>query len=200
MQFSCPKPLPGEINRKKPDLYNLPEFSSTNQKYTKMKALSMQKSLVMLAFSGMVLCALLAGCTSPTGAEIKPAGTTVPTPLPTLPTSVVTVMPTPLPVETLPEEQSVDLVLSKQRPDSSIHLLYNGGKGEVFVQNIMMKVTLSNGQVVQQYMNDGNRKPRRGDELVIEGTRGTDLVQVYLTSAGRTYKVIEEPLVLSYLQ
>ena len=84
-------------------------------------------------------------------------------------------MPTPLPVETLPAEQDVDLVLSKQRPDSSIHLLYNGGKGEVFVQNIMMKVTLSNGQVIQQYMNDGNRKPRRGDELVIEGTRGTDL-------------------------
>jgi len=93
----------------------------------------------------------------------------------------------------------VDLVLSKQRPDSSIHLLYNGGKGEVAVQNIMMKVTLSNGQVVQQLMNDGDRKPRRGDELVIEGTRGTDFVQVYLTSNGKTYKIIEEPLVLSYL-
>jgi len=160
----------------------------------------MQKILVMSAFFGLVLCALFAGCTSPTQTGIKPAATTVPTSPPTLPTPKVTVMPTPLPVETLPSEQFVDLVLSKQRPDSSIHLLYNGGKGEVYVQNIMMKVTLSNGQVVQQYMNDGNRKPRRGDELVIEGTRGTDLVQVYLTSAGRTYKVIEEPLVLSYLQ
>jgi hypothetical protein len=159
----------------------------------------MQKSLVILTFSGLVLCALFAGCTSPTGAGIKPAETTIPSPLSTLPTPVVTVVPTPLPVETLPEEQSVDLVLSKQRPDSSIHLLYNGGKGEVFVQNIMMKVTLSNGQVVQQYMNDGNRKPRRGDELVMEGTRGTDVVQVYLTSAGRIYKVKDESLVLSYL-
>jgi hypothetical protein len=160
----------------------------------------MQKFLVMLAFSGLVLCALFAGCTSPTGAEIKPDGTPVLTPLPTVPTSEATVMPTPLPVETLPAEQYVDLVLSKQRPDSSIHLLYNGGIGEVFVQNIMMKVTLSNGQLIQQYMNDGNRKPRRGDELVIEGTRSTDFVQVYLTSAGRTYKVQEESLVLSYLQ
>ena len=118
---------------------------------------------------------------------------------PGISTAVLTVVSTPLPVETLPAEQFVDLVLSKQRPDSSIHLLYNGGKGEVFVQNIMMKVTLSNGQVIQQYMNDGNRKPRRGDELVIEGTRGSDLVQVYLTSAGKTYKVKEEPLELSYL-
>jgi hypothetical protein len=64
----------------------------------------------------------------------------------------------------------------------------------------MMKVTLSDGRVVQQYMNDGNRKPRRLDELVVEGTRESDLVQVYITSAGRTYKVKEESLVLSYLQ
>jgi len=159
----------------------------------------MQKSLVILAFSGLVLCALFAGCTSPTGAGIQTTVIPVPSIPPTLPTSEATVIPTPLPVETLPAEQDVALVLSKQRPDSSIHLLYNGGKGEVFVQNIMMKVTLSNGQVIQQYMNDGNRKPRRGDELIIEGTRGTDLVQVYLTSAGRTYKIREESLVLSYL-
>jgi hypothetical protein len=165
-----------------------------------MKALSMQKLLALLAFSGLVLCALFTGCTSPTGAEIKSTATPVTTALPTLATTGVTIISTPLPVETLPAEQDVALVLSKQRPDSSIHLLYNGGKGEVFVQNIMMKVTLSNGQVIQQYMNDGNRKPRRGDELVIDGTRGTDFVQVYLTSAGKTYKIKEESLVLSYLQ
>ena len=200
MQFSCPELSLQGLNRNKPLPFFTPEFSSTNQKYPKMKALSMQKSLVIFVFFGVVLCALLSGCTSPTGTEIIPPGTTVPTSLPTLPTSAVTVIPTPLPVETLPPEQAVDLVLSKQRPDSSIHLLYNGGKGEVYVQNIMMKVTLSNGQVIQQYMNDGNRKPRRGDELAIEGTRSADFVQVYLTSAGRTYKVKEESLVLSYLQ
>jgi hypothetical protein len=160
----------------------------------------MQKSLTLLALLGLTLCALFCGCTSPTGAEIKPAETPVPTTLSTYQTVPATIIPTPLPVETLPEEQFVDLVLSKQRPDSSIHLIYNGGKGEAFVQNIMMKVTLSNGKVVQQYMNDGNRKPRRGDELVIEGTRSSDFVQVYITSAGRTYKVKEESLVLSYLQ
>jgi len=194
-----PKSVSGRNKPENPFIHSS-EYPSTNQKYPKMKALSMQKSLVMFAFLGLVLCALFAGCTSPTQAEIKPAATTVPTALPAISTSEATVMSTPIPVETLPAEQAVDLVLSKQRPDSTIHLLYNGGKGEVFVQNIMMKVTLSNGQVVQQYMNDGNRKPRRGDELVIDGTRGTDLVQVYLTSAGKTYKVKEESLVLSYLQ
>ncbi len=165
-----------------------------------MKALIMQKSLAIPVLTGLVLCALLSGCTSPTGTGMNTATTAVPTSTVALATSEVTVIPTPIPVETLPAEQEVNLVLSKQRPDSSIHLLYNGGKGEVFVQNIMMKVTLSNGQVVQQYMNDGNRKPRRGDELVVEGTRSADLVQVYITSAGQTYKVREETLVLSYLQ
>lgn len=159
----------------------------------------MQKTAVILAFFGLMLCALFSGCTSPTGTGITPAPATVTTPAPTPAVPETMIVPTPVPVETLPEEQYVDLVLSKQRPDSSIHLIYNGGKGEVFVQNIMMKVTLSNGQVVQQYMNNGDRKPRRGDELVIEGTRSSDFVQVYITSAGRTYKIKEESLVLSYL-
>ena len=155
----------------------------------------MQKIFRVPAAVCMVLCMLAAGCTSPTQTGINPSETVPPATSPPPITSPVTAGPTPYPVETLPAEQYVDLVLSKQRPDSSIHLLYNGGKGEIFVQNIMMKVTLSNGQVVQQYMNDGTRKPRRGDELVIDGTRGTDFAQVYVTSAGRTYKVLEESLV-----
>jgi hypothetical protein len=165
-----------------------------------MKAFFMQKTRVVSASIVLVLCMLAAGCTSPTQTTIKPMETPVSLPSTTLPASIATVVSTPLAVETLPSEQFVDLELSKQRPDSSIHLLYNGGKGELFVQNIMIKVTRSDGQVVQQYMNDGNRKPRRGDELVIEGTHGSDQVQVYLTSAGKTYKIIDTSLVLSYLQ
>jgi hypothetical protein len=107
---------------------------------------------------------------------------------------MATVVSTPIAVETLPSEQIVDVQVYKQRPDATIHLIYNGGKGEIFVQNIMMRVTLSTGQVNEQYLNDGARKPRRGDELVITGTRGTDQVAVFLTSAGRTYKIYDKPL------
>ena len=114
------------------------------------------------------------------------------------PSFVATVVETPSAVETLPSEQYVDLQISKQRPDSSIHLIFNGGKGELFVQNVLLKVTLSNGEVVEKYMNDGNRKPRRGDELVIDGTRGNDRAEVYVTTAGRTYKIIDQPLLNSY--
>jgi len=159
----------------------------------------MKHSLILFATLCLILCALAAGCTSPMQAEIKPVDTTtVPTNLPTRSTSVATVVSTPLAVETLPSEQFVDIQVEKQRPDASIHLLYNGGKGAIYVQNIMMRVTRSDGQVVEKYLNDGNRKPRQGDELVIDGTRGSDHVVVFLTSAGKTYKIYEENLALPY--
>jgi hypothetical protein len=159
----------------------------------------MKCSLILFATLCLILCALAAGCTSPTQAEIKPVETTpVPTPLTTTSTSVATVVSTPLAVETLPAEQYVDIQVEKQRPDASIHLVYNGGKGAIYVQNIMMRVTRSDGQVVEKYLNDGNRKPRQGDELVIDGTRGSDHVVVFLTSAGKTYKIYDENLALPY--
>jgi hypothetical protein len=165
----------------------------------KFKAISMKSTLFLLTALLLLLCALSAGCTSPTQAEIKPVDTS--TPLTTLPTpvstSVATVVSTPVAVDTLPAEQFVDLQLTKERPDFSLHLLYNGGKGEVFVQNIMMRVTRSDGQVIENYLNDGQRKPRRGDELVIQGSRGSDRVEVFVTSAGKTYKAIDKPMLTS---
>jgi hypothetical protein len=160
----------------------------------------MKYTMTLIAALGLVLCALSAGCTSPTQAEIKPLETTVTT-LPTITSassSTSTVVSTPVAVETLPAGQNVNIHIEKQRPDATIHLLYNGGEGEMFVQNIMMRVTRSDGQVEEQYLNDKTRKPRRGDELVMAGTRGTDQVVVVLTSSGKTYRIFDKPLVLPY--
>jgi len=155
----------------------------------------MHLTVILAALAGVILCSLVAGCTSPTQAEMRPAETVtpVPTPVPASPTELPTA--TPVQVDTLPAEQFVDLQLTKERPDYTIHLLYNGGKGEAQVQNILMQVTLSDGQVVQAYMNDNQRRPRRGDELVVQGSRGTDHAEVFVTSAGRTYKVLDQPMV-----
>ena len=160
----------------------------------------MKYTMTLIAALGLVLCALSAGCTSPTQAEIKPLETTVTT-LPTITSassSTSTVVSTPVAVETLPAGQNVNIQIEKQRPDATIHLLYNGGEGEMFVQNIMTRVTRSDGQVEEQYLNDKTRKPRRGDELVMAGTRGTDQVVVFLTSSGKTYRIFDKPLVLPY--
>jgi hypothetical protein len=154
----------------------------------------MKSTTILLVSLGLCVCALFSGCTSPPPAEIKPVETTIPAPLVTTPPSAVTVIATPFAVETLPVEQYVDINVEKQRPDATIHLLYNGGKGEVFVQNVMMRVTRSDGTVEEKFLNDGTIKPRRGDELIMEGTRGVDQVAVFLTSAGKTYKIYDKPL------
>ena len=161
----------------------------------------MKCTVILVVTLVLVFCALSAGCTSPTQAEIKPLETTVSTPPPqttSASASTATVVSTPVAVETLPAGQDVNIQVEKQRPDATIHLLYNGGEGEMFVQNIMMRVTRSDGVVEEQYLNDKTRKPRRGDELVMAGTRGSDQVVVFLTSSGKTYRIYDKPLVLPY--
>lgn len=154
----------------------------------------MKSIIILLTSLGLILCALSAGCASPTQAEIKPLETIIPVPLVTTSPTTVTLISTPAAVTTLPAEQYVDIQVEKQRPDATIHLLYNGGKGEIFVQNVMMRVTRSDRTVEEKFLNDGTRKPRRGDELVIEGTRSVDQVAVFLTSAGKTYKIFDKSL------
>jgi hypothetical protein len=150
---------------------------------------------ILAAMFVLMLCVLFAGCTSPTEARIKPLETTVPAlpPTTTSPSTATTVW-TPQSIETLPYEQNVKIQVEKQRPDASIHLLFNGGQGEEYVQNIMMRVTRSDGTVEEKYMNGITLKPRRYDELVIDGTRGVDQVAVFITSLGKTYKVFDNPL------
>lgn len=159
----------------------------------------MKTARILIVLAGVVLCTFAAGCTSPTGVLMN-SGTATPSPPGTVSPDILTPTPeTSLPVQTLPAEQYVDVQLTKERPDYSIHLLYNGGKGEVSVQNIFLKATLSDGQVIEQYMNDNQRQPRRGDEIIIKGTRGSDRVEVYVTSVGQTYKVLDKELLVNRL-
>jgi len=156
----------------------------------------MKIPVTVLAFIGLILCALFAGCIGPTQSEIAPFTTEPTTDIPTPRTTVTTQAATPVQVQTLPAEQYVSIEVSKQRPDSTIHLLYNGGKGETSVQYIMMRVTTPDGTVTEKYLVDGTRKPRRGDELIMQGSYGSsrDQVEVFVTSAGTIYKILDKPL------
>lgn len=155
----------------------------------------MKRILVLFTLSILLTGMFSAGCTSPTEARIKPYDTPVPTPvLVTTSTSASTLVSTPQSVETLPYEQNVNIEVTKQRPDASIHMIFLGGKGEDYVQNIMVRVTRSDGTVEEKYVNDGIRKPRPYDELVIDGSRGVDQVAVFLTSLGKTYKIYDKPV------
>ena len=91
----------------------------------------------------------------------------------------------------MPPAQEVNLLLTKDRPTSELHLLYQGGPGDVFTQKIVMRVYTSNTSWQEYVMSDG-RKPIPGDEIVAPGTRLGDRCAVYVYSAGTRYKVIDE--------
>lgn len=149
--------------------------------------------VILVAAALLALALVCAGCTGEKPVAATPAPTTL-TPSPTTPP---TAAPTAGidPVRTLPPAQDVDLDLSKDRVYSDITLIYNGGGGEMFTNKIEMRVTLPTGEVTDYVMNNG-AKPKRGDTIVAKGSRGSDKCEVWVTSAGLRYKVIEENLVL----
>jgi hypothetical protein len=152
----------------------------------------------------LLLCVLVSGCTSDLTGEtlVTPAPlpslppttvlTTAPAPLPVIQTTA-TPVPTTEPVQVLPPERQVILLLTKDRPTSEIHLLFQGGPGEIYVTRVMMRVYTSETAYREYIMNRGS-KPIPGDEIVAPGTRSGDRCEVFVISAGTRYKVIDEPV------
>jgi len=158
----------------------------------------------------LLLCVLVSGCTS----DVTGGLLATPTPLPTAPpTTIPTTVPvvvtiaTPVPttiepVQTLPAERQINLVLTKDRPTSEIlvltkdrptseiHLLFQGGPGEIFVTRVMMRVYTSD-TVYQEYIMSHGSKPIPGDEIVAPGTRSGDRCEVFVISAGARVKVMD---------
>jgi len=146
----------------------------------------------------ILLCIFFSGCTTDSG---------TPAPVTTVPTSVLTVKPTTAPVvvtpsttvptiepiQKLPPERQVNLVLTKDRPTSEIHLLYQGGPGDILITRVIMRVYTSDG-VYQEYLMSNGKKPIAGDEIIAPGTRGGDRCEVFVISAGTRYKVMDEPV------
>ena len=102
-------------------------------------------------------------------------------------------VPTPEPVQILPAERQVNLVLTKDRPTSEIHLLFQGGPGEIYVTRVMMRVYTSE-TAYQEYIMSKGSKPIPGDEIIAPGTRSGDRCEVFVISAGTRYKVMDEPV------
>jgi hypothetical protein len=154
----------------------------------------------VLAFL-VLLCVLVSGCTS--GNSTPPATTPVPTTVltrppttapatPAVPVTTGAVVADNGPVQPLPSAQQVNLELTKDRPTSKISLLYQGGPGEMFTQQILMHVYSADGTYQEYAMDDGKTKPIPGDEIIAPGTRDGDRCVVYVKSAGTSYKVIDQ--------
>jgi len=149
----------------------------------------------MFLITAVILAVALA-CAGCTGEKQVPS-TTVPTTATVVPVTTVTTIPTTSieAIQTLPPAQNIDLDLSKDRVYSTITLTYQGGGGEMFTNKVEMRVTLSTGEVTD-YVMDNGAKPKRGDTIEAKGSRGSDRCEVYVTSAGIRYKVLDETLQL----
>lgn len=162
-----------------------------------VKIPAMTRTTIVLVVLAVLLCVLASGCTTPAPAA-TPAPTTEATPVPTpVPTEepviapIVSAAPTTEPVVMMPTAQRVDVALTKDRPTSEIHLLYNGGPGDVFTNKIVMRVYSPAGDYTEYVMSNG-KKPIPGDEIVATGTRGGDRCEVFITSGGIQYKVMDQ--------
>ena len=146
----------------------------------------------------VLLCVLVSGCTSDGTGGLLATPTPLPTAPPTtiqttVPVIVTTAMPvaTTWPIQVLPAERQVNLVLTKDRPTSEIHLQFQGGPGEIFVNRVMMRVYTTETDYTEYIMSHGN-KPIPGDEIVVQGTRSGDRCEVFVISAGSRIKVMDE--------
>jgi len=130
-----------------------------------------------IGFVSLVLIAvliLLSGCTTP-GSDGN-GGLSV---------------PTPGPVQSLPPGKDVTIQINeKDTSFATITVIFSGGEGQIAVSDILVQVTHPDGKVLT-----GHLPAEKGAELVFEGTRDTDRIEVYVTlNTGITYKIIDRLL------
>ena len=146
--------------------------------------------------TSLVLAALFAaaGCTG--SAPQQPAATPVATPIPAqalsdtaLPTQTAGASLKPQPTDTLPAQWPLSFNVEKSGTYSTTIIThFDGGKGLSAVSRIDVRVTRNDGSVVTGFI-----KPMKGETLEIEGTKGTDRVEVTVTmTSGSRYKVIDQ--------
>ena len=138
--------------------------------------------VLLLAFS------LGAACTG-SGGEAGPStpGTGIPaTPAPTTEVSLK-----PGPTQTMPPGKEVTFQITPGYPSQFTHdltITFNGGKGQDYVNGIALRVTKSNGEVVEKTL-----QPRIGDAVTINEAEGDNRVEITVSLVtGGSYKVTDE--------
>ena len=104
---------------------------------------------------------------------------------------VNTVSLTTAPTQALPEGNKLTIVAEKDPLNLEVTVKFEGGPGKGLVQDNKVILTRSDGTVSQGKL-DFNRNP---SELSLQGTRGTDRLQVIVTMrSGETYTIVDQLL------
>lgn len=128
----------------------------------------------------LIFALMFCGCTSPGG--IVPG-------IPGQENTDGTLQPGP--TQTLPPESTVEIQINeKDTSYATIQVIFAGGKGQIAVTSIIVKVTRPDGQVITESL-----PAEKGAEVKIQGSKDTDRIEVYVSlNNGKTYKIIDRLL------
>ncbi len=138
-------------------------------------------SIIILLF--VFTC--IAACTDSGGEVSTPTATQTPIP----PTATAT----PVQIEECsesapPTNRDVDIGVNRDAIATTITISFRGGKGQYMVEDIDVRITLSTGEVINEKLEN-----KVNDEIVVQGTKGTDRVEAYVSYYdGTCYKVLDE--------
>jgi hypothetical protein len=157
----------------------------------------MHKKVIACSLILIIALILSAGCSvlSPKP-EPTPVPTTIVTTEPTTivttatPTATPTASTIPGPTRALPDQWPLSISVEKAGTYSeTIMTHFDGGKGMSAVLKLTSTVTRPDGTVTTKSID----RPRMGDVIEIEGTGGTDRVEVtVLMNSGESFKVIDQ--------
>jgi hypothetical protein len=124
----------------------------------------------------VLMAILVAGCTN------------IPVPSPGQGQSLTGAL-VPGPVVTLPVTSAVDVqVMQKDSVYSTVDVVFGGGNGQVLVSSCDVVFTRSDGSSETRQL-----KPEKWATVTMQGTKGTDRVEVSVTMKdGKTYKIIDQ--------
>jgi hypothetical protein len=105
--------------------------------------------------------------------------------------------PFPQKVTDLPPANAVDIGIEKDRVYNTITVTFIGGRGQVLVKNILVRVTTSDGRAEQKNIPIGNQVST-GASVDMKGTQGSDRVEVFVTLGGVMYKLKDENMTYAY--
>jgi hypothetical protein len=151
----------------------------------------MKKLTSLLLVLLLAALTLGAACTDTSGGDAT--GTPTATPAATEPGATTTeddFSLQPGPTDAIPSNKGVEVKADKDPIYATITVEFRGGKGQYALTDLQVRVTLSNGEILNE-----NLGLKVGDEIEVEGTRGTDRVEVTaFFNDGTSYKIFDDVL------
>jgi hypothetical protein len=153
------------------------------------------KPIIPVLVGILVVSLLCAGCATPDTFTTPTPTVTSPTltPSPTTMIPVTTSIPslTPGPTVTVPANFDTNIGIYQDDPTRTIYVRYNGGKSQILLQKIEVRVITSKGKVITESTTNEEGQIPTGYTFSIDGSSGVNRVEVTVTINAVPYKIVD---------